>query len=64
MKKALIAQLDTLPVGNDLHFRTAVSEEFAQALIETTGGQMARVFHVNSGSYEDHDYGSFRDGRY
>jgi len=46
---AMINQLHKFSVSNELAFRSEISEEFSQALIDTTEGHMARVFVPSSG---------------
>jgi acetylornithine/succinyldiaminopimelate/putrescine aminotransferase len=44
-------QGQSLAVGNEVHWRTEVSEEFAQALVDSTGRRMTRAAIYASGTY-------------
>jgi adenosylmethionine-8-amino-7-oxononanoate aminotransferase len=50
LRTSIIAQLDRLPYCYSHFFTTAISEELAAALLESTGGSMTKVLFLSSGS--------------
>ena len=50
VKKAVIKQMDTVAYCHSLFFATSAAEELAKELVDSTDGQMNKVFIVSSGS--------------
>lgn len=49
IKEAVMRQMDEVAYCHSLFFATAAGEELAKELVESTGGEMSRVFIVSSG---------------
>ena len=50
VKQAMIDQVDTVSYCHSLFYATPAAEDLARSLVESTGGTMARLFIVSSGS--------------
>jgi hypothetical protein len=50
VRRAMSAQMETLPFAHTGFFTTAVAEDFADALVQRAPGDLARVYPVSGGS--------------